>query len=366
MDIFKFHNPTSPMQMEQGEIVNGFKSKMWIERYRDAGEFTLVASIDSGVREKLPLGSFISHVDTKEIMIVENHEISDNRGKETDIKITGRGFESFLENRIISSNRYFPNNGGTIDYTITANYTWYQAQFLLQDHVIPSYLLDPNDGLPFLDIINEVTGSADFVERSVQRGENLYSSLLSLLAINNLGIKILRPGIYGGNTSLLIHTGVDRSASIVYSYDTGEIESADYLWSMKKLKNSALVSGKWVEVRVDDPGKVQYDRRMMYVNASDIDDIFTAPPETTDLITVIGKMEQRGFSALAAQKELVLVKAEVSKENTKAIYRRDFDVGDLITVNGDYNQASKMRVNEFVEIEDGTGSSAYPTLTLDQ
>jgi hypothetical protein len=164
----------------------------------------------------------------------------------------------------------------------------------------------------------------------------------------------------------VIHRGVDRSAQVVYSYDTGEIESADYLWSIKKLKNSALVSGKWVEVRVDDLSKTEYNRRMMYVDASDIDDPFDAPPTGIDLLNIEVKMEQRGVAALAAQKEIALAKAEVSKENTKATYRRDFDVGDLIMVSGDYNETSKMRVTEFVEIEDERGQSAYPTLTMDE
>ncbi len=41
MDLFRFLNPTAPTRLEQGEIINGLTSIMWIERYREAGEFTL-------------------------------------------------------------------------------------------------------------------------------------------------------------------------------------------------------------------------------------------------------------------------------------------------------------------------------------
>jgi len=73
MDVFTFLNPTSPTKMEQGVFVNGLLSKMWVERYRQAGEFRFTAKASSGVREQLPLGAFISHTDTHEIMVVDNH-----------------------------------------------------------------------------------------------------------------------------------------------------------------------------------------------------------------------------------------------------------------------------------------------------
>ncbi|MET0787162.1 MAG: hypothetical protein ABWY25_10690, partial [Paenisporosarcina sp.] len=108
MDIFRFANPTNKTKMEQGILINGLKSKMWIERYRDAGEFTLTAGADFNVKSQLPIGSFISHTNTSEIMVVENHEIKDNRDRESEIVITGRSFETILESRIVRFNRSYP------------------------------------------------------------------------------------------------------------------------------------------------------------------------------------------------------------------------------------------------------------------
>lgn len=372
MDVFKFRNPTSPTKMEQGEIIDGFKSKMWIERYRDSGEFSFIAGIDSGIREKLPIGTFVSHVDSSEIMIVENHEISENRGEPTDIKITGRGFESFLEQRIVSSNRYFPDVTGSTDYVLPIGYSANQALFLIENHIIADALINDDDALPYVNAYTEVSGIGEYVERSIHRGQDVYSALLEMLKVDNLGIKVVRPGTWSPlgptspNTAIVIHVGTDRSSQIVISYDSGEIESADYLWSQKKLKNSVLVSGKWVEIRIDNVSTTGYNRRMMYVDASDIDDAYTSSPTGTDLTMIMSRMEQRGLAALAAQKDIALVKAEVSKQSTKAVYRRDYNVGDFIMVAGDYHEARPMRVSEFVEIEDENGQSAYPTLTVDE
>ncbi len=93
VDIFRFTNPIEPTRMEQGEIVNGITNKLWIERYTEAGEFTFVAPLNTNLKEKLPIGSFVSHINSDDIMIVENHELSEDQGQESKITITGRSFE---------------------------------------------------------------------------------------------------------------------------------------------------------------------------------------------------------------------------------------------------------------------------------
>lgn len=364
MDIFRFHtNPATPTKLEYGEIINGLKSKMWIERYREAGEFELVANVSSGIRELLPIGSIVSHIDTNEPMIVETHSISEDKGQQNDIVVTGRGFETILEQRVVGSNRAFPNVGFVPNYELSAAYSWLQAVLMVNEHINVTSLVDDYDALPFVSVTHDVAGTAMEDARSMSKGD-LYSRLIELLEVDNLGIRVVRPQA-GSDTSFVIHRGVNRAKEVLFSNDSGEIESADYLWSNKLLKNSALVSGRWVEVRVDNLTDVEYKRRMMFVDASDIDEQFETEPTDTDLLNTIIKMEQRGRAALAAQRNIAISKAEVSKEGTRAKYRVDFNVGDLVTVHGDYSETTARRVTEYVEIEDETGMKSYPTLTMD-
>jgi hypothetical protein len=44
-------------------------------------------------------------------------------------------------------------------------------------------------------------------------------------------------------------------------------------------------------------------------------------------------------------------------------YRTDYNVGDIVGVDGEYNTSTTMRVIEYVEIEDENGESGYPTLS---
>lgn len=367
MDIFRFTPTTSPTRLEGGEIINGLKRKMWIERYDKDGEFTLNAPADLGIRDKLPIGSLISHVDTAEVMIVENHAISAGKGQEPQLEITGSGFESYLAQRVIGMNKNYPTVTAPADYILAPDESWDQAVTMLSDHLLAANLIDDDNALDYVSILSQVTGVVETPVARVIRYGDLRKALLDMLSISNLGIKIVRPGpstpagIPAENMALVIHVGQNRAGSVLYSYDTGEIESAEYLWSNKKLKNAAMVSGKWVETVVI-PAAAKYDRRWMFVDASDIDGDLNAAPTGASLTDIINKMQQRGIQALAAQKDVALTKAEVSKNSTKAVYRKDFDVGDIITVQGDYNESASRRVSEFVEIEDETGSFGYPTL----
>lgn len=361
MDVIRFHNPTDPTKMEQAEIINDLKTKMWVERYRNAGEFTFTADANSGMRDALPIGSFVSHVDTSELMIVENHEISGEKGRPSELIISGRGLETDFEQRILGSNIATPFSGVIGDYALASDETWNQAVTMLQDHLYASMLLDDDNEWPYLTITTDIPAGGTEVARTIKRTD-LHKALLDLLAIDEVGVRVIRPTPGVVNTTLLIHKGVDRSSEIVFSYDTGEIESADYLWTNKALKNAAFVSGKWVQVWVEG-AETGYSRRVMQVDASDIDNEYTAAPAGGDLTAVVAAMTQRGNDAISAQNEISLTKAEVSREVNQSQYRVDFNVGDLITVHGDYNEISTMRISEYVEIEDQNGRIGYPTLT---
>lgn len=348
--------------MEQAEIINGLKTKMWIERYRNAGEFKFTASASSGLRDVLPIGSFISHVDTSELMIVENHEISDQKDQESELVISGRGLETDFEQRALGSNKSFPFVGVVGDYALSSDETWNQAVTMLKDHLYASDLLDDDNEWPYLTITTDIPAGGTEVARTIKRTD-LHKALIDLLTIDEVGVKVIRPAPGDTNTTLLIHKGVDRSSEIIFSYDTGEIESADYLWTNKASKNAAFVSGKWVQVWVDG-SEIGHERRVVSVDATDIDSSYSVAPAGGDLTAVIAAMTQRGTDAISARNDISLTKVEVSREVNQNQYRTDFNVGDLVTIQGDYNEVSTMRISEYVEIEDQNGYVGYPTLTM--
>lgn len=378
VDVFRFLNPTEPTMMQQGKIINGLKSKMWVERFIEAGEFKFVADVNSGAKEALPLGSFISHANTKEIMIVEDHEITEEEDKTPEIVITGRSLDSFLEQRLVTETGFWTIRDGQYAWRILFDDPWDQVVTLINTAIAnPGFGFGDVRNLVYVSAITQIGGTGERVDRPLREEDDIYTSLIALLKLVSLGVKTIRPGPWSPfgapyntySTALLVHRGVDVSNRVILSSDTGEIANANYLWSSRKYKTVARVKGKHQSVSVFIPpftaSPTELDYRAMYVDAKDIyENVDTSGFVTADWDRYDALLTKRGEQALAGQKQVVLTRADVVPNLTKFKYRTDFDIGDIITVNGNYNATSKMRIVEHVEIEDETGIKAYPTLEL--
>ena len=145
MDLIKFPPAPGPsLTLTGAELVENWDSVTWIERFNEPGEFTIESKISSGVEQDLPIGTLISHINTSEMMIVENHEIHVEEDQETTIKITGRSFTSFLENRYVGSQIMLGDPEDIPDYPypdflLTSNKSWNQIAHLINLHIYMGY-----------------------------------------------------------------------------------------------------------------------------------------------------------------------------------------------------------------------------------
>ena len=248
----------------------------------DAGEFKIEAPLSTGLRDFLPQGTLISHQDTLEVMIVEDHQISDD-GTDPKLTITGRSLDSYLENRIVGQN--LARAGTTVsDYILAAAYTSVQAAKLINDHINATSVSDANDALTNVvgnTLVTTITGGV--VEARTMKPANVYSALNEILKIDDLGIKSLRRSDFtvdaalSASTLLRVHNGTDKTNKVHFAWYSGDFSKLEYLFSQRALKTSAMVIGRWVWTIVDR-SQTKYDRRMMIVDASDFDNKLAAAP----------------------------------------------------------------------------------------
>jgi hypothetical protein len=365
MDLFKFISFTDATILTQGQMIPKPKSIMWVERYSEPGEFEIIDQVSSGLMTFLPIGTLISHTNTLEVMFVENYEIDDDKSEDPTVKITGRSLEAYLENRIVGTN-LIRANSIIQDYTLNAATTWNQIVTLINDHINNATYTD--DNLVNITATTSVTGTGvESILRKI-KADDLYKTVNSLLAIDDLGIKVIRRNTFntpnGSSTQTIFHVykGVDRSSTVIFSWKAGDLDTADYLWSDKPLKTSAMVIGRFVNTFVDT-GPVKYNRKTMIVAADDIDGNLTAVPSGSQLTDIVNKMKTRGSQAIKNQNRITITRADVS-DLSKYQYRKDFSVGDLVSLNANFGQIGVMRVTEYAEIQDETGESGHPTLAV--
>ena len=372
MDLFKFTPGADPTILTGGVYLNNIKTVQWVERYRDAGEFEITAGVSSDLRSILPVGSMISHLDTLEVMLVESISIKDDdKEEEPKLSIRGRSLESWLRHRFVGDDvetyvllgqRLYVNN---IDYNLLLDTSWAQAVTLIEHHINNMGAIPNDEVVGFVPISNQQHIGPSTALARIVRKQNLHSAVLELLAIDDFGIQTVRPN--SGNvdpttTEFRIHNGVDRSDSVIFSHTFGDLDASEYFWSDAALKTEYYCVSTFFEMRSDE-GVSGFNRRVMFVDCSDIDS-HLSDDEVTDVgvaDAVGAAMDARGQQALRSQVAVSLLATDVSR-NTRYKFKRDYDVGDLVTVNGNYDVETIMRVVEHVSFQDENGESGYPTL----
>lgn len=375
MHLFRYDSVgAAATKFQDATPIREYDRVMWVERYLEAGEFEIAAPLGSETRKVLPIGTFISHQDTYEIMVVENQEITDNDDGVSEVTITGRSLETLLQNRIVGTNTVFPEvnavTGRLTDvYGVLSAGLPIQITDLIEQHIYTPNLEDTGDDLADIRPLTALLGVEPPVYRVVAK-QDLYSAVLELLKIENLGVQTIRPGTWAHtaafagvatNAIIEIHAGIDRRATVLFSYDRGDVATGQYLISNKNLKTSALVLGKWYEKMIHGP-ETGFDRRVMVVEATDVDENYDETTYAANRELILNNLETRGRQALAAQKLIEIEQIELHRGAQRYNYRKDYNIGDLVTVLGNYGASSSMRVTEHVEIEDETGAQSYPTL----
>lgn len=357
MELFKLI--TTPTSYLPGDTIPKFETLVWSERYRAPGDFKLEVENEFAVLKKLPLGTLISHTDTKEVMIVENHEITRNpKDRSLKVNVSGRSFETFAENRITDGSKLALEAAVNIE-TLGPLSSSTIARNLLRIGLQPG-TATADDAIPNL-LVNEVMRSFDTAMLQVIKRGDIYGRVLEFLQICDAGIKINRP--FGAQTTLdiIVHDGIDRTNSVIFYAQNEDLDDANYFWSIKSEKNYAQVTGKlygrlYPDRNLLGVNQTGLNRKVAYVEANDLEET-SYPPTATDVLSARGQLE------LDYMQRTSLLQAKIS-QTAKPKFKFDYDVGDIVTVFGEFDIDQVARVTEHILTVDKDGIRGYPSLNI--
>lgn len=341
-----------------GDSIAGFETLIWTERYRVAGDFKVVVENDITVLDGLPLGALISHNNTREVMIVEDHDVVRNEDKKLIITITGRSFETFAENRVTSGSvaPLTDNDVAIVDLRSSAT-SAVVARDLLKEKLQPS-VASSNDAIPNLTVTTDMRTTDAAMAHIVKRGQ-LYPIVLEFLGLNDAGIKTQRPLGLSGTLDLIIHDGDDLTGSVVFYAQFEDLGDAKYFWSVQDYKNYAqiatLIYNETYRDRNVLSNQTGLNRRELYVEARDLEDNYTQSPSNV--------VSSRAQAELDLHQGVSLLSATISK-TARPKFKIDYDVGDLVLVFGEFGAAQVMRVTEHILTVDKNGMQGYPALEI--
>lgn len=364
MDLF-----TLDQTYQQGDVINNLTNVLWTERYRESGDFKLVSNQVTEHMAQLSLGTYVSHSKTDEVMVVEDIEIDQDLTSESTITISGRSVESVYLSRRLSLPNMLPSKLGLAEdspdnlYILSEASSWLQVVTLITDHLLDAYF--PFWGSQVIPNIVCYTTIADveapIFSRQVPPG-NLYETILDILEVSGSGIKTVRPSVGQDNLGFVVHKGRDLSSSVFFSSSLGDLDSLRYFWSIRNEKNAFFVRGKtavsgWVSGRTTPNEPTGKNLKWLYVDGSGV-----GKDETTTDAQYKERLAAKGVEAIASKPKTIIKEAKVSN-NSKLVYNKDYLIGDIVGVFGDYETEEKMRVSEFTwSLESGKFAS-YPTLS---
>lgn len=353
-------------QFQPARLVEGHSSLIWTERYSTAGDFERSSDDIGGTLQALPLyttdASGVQHPtvvtlrDSNVPMIVETHKIEKSLTGPGKITTTGRSFETVLDRRTTIKD---PLGGHPISAWSSVQKTAVDAAYDVMNRVVTLGSANVADKIPEINIKVPIrpggyTAPASTQSYQVDPGE-LYSWVLQQLQSENYALRAVRPSDVAVTTiAVEIYTGADRTKTVVFDARFDQFDNSTYLLSQAAWKNTDQVGATSDSKEVTDGNTYTgLNRRVTYLDASQ-----TATGAAGTALTQI--MTNLGTVDLAKQLETVLFSGEISRLRGSR-YGKDFYLGDIVKLTGDYGLSQFVRISEFIRSEDNTGEKAYPT-----
>lgn len=311
------------------DIVDDATSIRWRRKYFEPGEVEIHVPASKGYMDLLREGRVIRRTDRREAAIIEGVEIDRN-----DMAVTGRMLSSLLDRAILSKR-----------YTLR----------LAPEKAMKALIVEGTRVIPELS-----AAAAAGLEGAVVDLQATYKNLLTvesrLARTSGLGFLVEFRG--PGEMVFDVYAGVDRSVTqadrprVIFSDEFGNLTAPKYSKTSAGYKNRAYVGGQGEGadrvVELVDLTAEGEEVRELFVDARDLQQ-----EEGMTLAEYRALLHQRGLDKLSECRRVESF--EGTGENVENFeYRKDWDLGDIVTVEyARLGLAMHERVTEVEEVFEG-------------
>jgi len=359
--------------------IDAFESIIWTERYYGDSDIELVVPLTEDSLKKLGTGMFIGIPESDEIMMLETMLIE--QSKKT-IKFNGISLLSWLNNRFIRTSASHNEATWTIEggppgwvlWAIVWNMCHRDSPFL--NGSIPMGVPFPDQLIiPGLEL-KDYDRSGENVVAVINYGP-VYDGLREFATAYKIGMQIT---LESANDSSYVlgfrsYKGVDRSGDqamnpvVRFSPFTDSLTDITELQSIAALKTRVYSYAPNVTSPTPtDPGAwgltgapefTGFDLRAMEVFVNELTNESIDPPG--DAARLKQLLDIKAKDTLAANPLIKAVDGEIVP-TSQYEYGRDYNLGDIIEVQGNSGIVTKCRVVEYIRSQDDAGQKSYPTV----
>ena len=358
------------------DVIDGFSSIIWTERYYGDGEVELVTPITTEFVEKIPEGTFLGVNGSDKIMIVETVNIEDGKLKASGISLLSWANNRFIRTSAAHEDRYWYISGqppGQVLWTILSNMAVEGSPYL--DGTINIGIANPEIFIiPGLDLLDYDT-SGDNIMVGIPYGP-LYAAMRDLATTYEIGMEItlISADASGYSLGFRSYRGVDRTSD---QGDYSVVRFSPQMESFTDIKELRSIAALKTHVYSFAPGNPDglatvpgesslsgseytgFDLRALLLFAEDI---------TTDMVgassaNLLEILNSRAQEALTTNRYIVTVDGEIVPDS-QLKYGIHYNLGDVIEVQGNSGVIQTARVTEYIRSQDANGEKAYPTVSM--
>lgn len=349
-------------------IVDVAKSIIWHSIYYGVGDFEIYVQATDNNIALLQVGNYVTRQDNVEVGVIEQITYDFDIQEGYMITAVGRFAKSILDRRLI-----YKLSGTVLTPTILRGNVEIAIRQTVLDNAI-SCSFNSRRNIDFLglaglknypDIIVDTNGNA--AQKQVSH-KNLMEYTDSVLQEYGMASRL----IYNDSNKRLlyeVYKGEDRSTdntdnneAVVFSVDYDNLNSSNYLYNVKLLKNEALVGGsgegldRFYSLLTVNKSGLQL--REIFVDAAGVNRKYEVDGEEHEYTDAeySEMLKQKGQEELQEHIVNETFKGEVNASYGIWQYGRDFFLGDLVTIQDNkINKYIDTRITEATEVQDDNG-----------
>ena len=356
------------------DIIDGFHSCIWTERYYGDSSVELVVPATSDMIQKIRNGTFLCLDKSDEIMIIETTNIEDNK-----LKAVGISILPWLNNRFVRASSKHDARWWRLAGMKPGHILWWIVQKMcvagspFLNGTINTGITNPEQlAIPGLALYDYDTSGVN-VTVAVPYGP-VYKALRDIAITYKVGMQIIFVHETPAYLGFRSYKGLDRTSSQTVNPIVRFSPAMDSLIDIKELQSiAALKTAVWAFAPGLIPKTLQttpgvsrlageqytgFDLRAHMLFAEDID---TDPDEDLTQAEVRTLLKSRALKELKGNPFIQAVDGEIVA-TSQFKYGADYSLGDLIEVQGNSNVVSTCRVLEYIYAQDDSGERAYPTV----
>lgn len=336
--------------------VNEYKSLIFCKRYNEIGAIDL--QIEATV-ENLRLfkkNYYLILNNRKSIFKIDAIEINTRENQDNSLIIGAVDGLAILNKRINTHYSYKDSNGN-MQNVFNGQVENYIRNLILFNFISPTQTVRKIDNFQMTDVKN-FPETIDTTYNFVPVGEEV----LKTCKTYKLGCEInYEHGIFYFN----LYKGLDRSieqsenSRIVFSPMNENIVSSKYSVDASNVKNSVVPYDSKIETQ-DKYNSSTFNRADNILgNKSGLrrDEMLVDIQDVVDLTSLLK-------TSIAENKEKIVFEGEVFSENY--VYGKDYNLGDVVTVQNEFGITAKARIVEVCETWDTTGYSIEPIFEYEE